>query len=64
MAPLLASRYCDLCAGMPWWGGPILVGGGFLIAMAILTGFVRLDALFSARRAARRGDDPPDDGVR
>jgi hypothetical protein len=59
---LLASRYCDLCAGMPWWAGLILVGGGFLIAIAILAGLVRLDALFSSRRAARRGGDPPDGG--
>jgi len=64
MAPLLASRYCDLCTGMPWWAEPILVAAGLLIAFGILAAFVRLDALFSRRRAARRGDDPPDDGVK
>jgi hypothetical protein len=62
MAPLLASRYCDLCAGMPWWAGPIVVAAGFLIAFGILGAFVRLDARFSRRRGARRGGDPPDDG--
>jgi hypothetical protein len=50
MAPLLASRYCDLCGGMPWWAEPVLVVTGVLIAFAILTGLVRLDAWFSRRR--------------
>jgi uncharacterized integral membrane protein len=49
---------------MPWWAEPLLVVTGFVIAGAILAGFVRLDTWLSRRRAARRGGDPPDDGVR
>jgi hypothetical protein len=40
--PAAASRYCDVCKGMPWWAEPVLVVTGFLIAIAILAGFVRL----------------------
>jgi hypothetical protein len=47
---MIASRYCDLCNGMPWWAEPVLVVTGFLIAFAILTGLVRLDAWLSKRR--------------
>jgi hypothetical protein len=48
--PASASRYCDLCKGMPWWAEPLLVVTGFLIAYAILVGLVRLDAWLSKRR--------------
>jgi hypothetical protein len=47
---MLASRYCDVCGGMPWWEEPVLVVLGFLIAWAILVGLVRLSAWFDRRR--------------
>jgi hypothetical protein len=50
---MIASRYCDLCAGMPWWAEPLLVITGFAGAIAILAGFVRLDAWLAKRRSAR-----------
>jgi hypothetical protein len=50
LAPILASRYCDVCSGMPWWAEPLLVVTGLAIAIAILTGFVRLSAWLSRRR--------------
>ena len=62
--PASASRYCDMCGGMPWWEEPLLVLTGLGTAVAILAGFVRLDAWYVRRRASKRGADPPDDGVR
>jgi hypothetical protein len=51
---LLGSRYCDICGGMPWWEQPLLVVTGLLIAMAILTGLVRLsDWLSRSRRPGK-----------
>ena len=47
---ILASRYCDICGGMPWWEEPLLVVTGFVLAFAILAGLARLDAWLSARR--------------
>jgi hypothetical protein len=47
---VLASRYCDVCGGMPWWAQPLLIVIGFAIAIAILAGFVRLSAWLSQRR--------------
>ena len=47
---ILASRYCDLCGGMPWWAEPLLVVIGLALAIAVLAGFVRLLAWLSQRR--------------
>ena len=47
---MIASRYCDLCTGMPWWAEPLLVVTGLLIAIAILAGLVRLAAWLSKPR--------------
>ena len=47
---MIASRYCDICGGMPWWEQPLLVVIGLAIALAILAGFVRLSARLSRRR--------------
>jgi uncharacterized integral membrane protein len=47
---MIASRYCDLCGGMPWWAEPLLVVLGFVIAGAILAGLVRVSAWFDRRR--------------
>jgi hypothetical protein len=62
-APAGASRYCDLCDGMPWWAEPLLVVSGLLIAIAILVGLVRLDAWLARRRRTRnrRADASGDD---
>ncbi|HWT04244.1 MAG TPA: hypothetical protein VN224_00675 [Xanthomonadales bacterium] len=58
---LIASRYCDLCDGMPWWEEPLLVVTGLLIAITIVSGLARLsDRLSARRRAPKRGGDPPD----
>jgi hypothetical protein len=46
---VLASRYCDICAGMPWWEEPLLVVAGLGIAFAIVSGLVRLSAWFDRR---------------
>lgn len=50
MTALLGSRYCDICGGMPWWEEPLLVVTGFAIAIAILTGLLRLSERLSRRR--------------
>jgi hypothetical protein len=50
----LASRYCDLCDGMPWWAEPLLVVIGLMIAIGILSGLVRLSAWCSRRRGPRK----------
>jgi hypothetical protein len=50
VAPLLASRYCDICDGMPWWAQPLLVVIGLATAIAILSGLVRLSGWLSRRR--------------
>jgi hypothetical protein len=50
---ILASRYCDVCGGMPWWGEPLLVVTGFAIAIGILSGLLRLSAWLSARKRRR-----------
>jgi len=47
---MIGSRYCDMCAGMPWWEEPLLVVIGLAVAIAILAGFVRLSAWFARRR--------------
>jgi hypothetical protein len=50
VAPLLASRYCDICAGMPWWEQPLLVVIGLAIAIAVLAGILRFTAWLARRR--------------
>jgi hypothetical protein len=41
---------------MPWWAEPLLVVTGLFIAIAILTGLVRLSAWYDRRRRdAREG---------
>lgn len=50
MTALLGSRYCDICTGMPWWEEPLLVVSAFAIAIAILTGLVRLSEWLERRR--------------
>jgi hypothetical protein len=50
---MIASRYCDICGGMPWWEEPLLVVSGLLIAFAILTGLARLDAWLAKRRRSK-----------
>lgn len=52
MSALLGSRYCDICAGMPWWEQPLVIVIGLAIAVAILTGLVRLSAWLSGVAAA------------
>jgi hypothetical protein len=47
---IVASRYCDICDGMPWWEQPLLIVIGLGIAIAILAGLVRLDAWLLRRR--------------
>jgi hypothetical protein len=47
---ILASRYCDICGGMPWWEEPLLVVTGLLLAVAILLGLVRLSEWYDRRR--------------
>ena len=56
MTAFLASRYCDICDGMPWWEEPLLVVSGLLIAIAILSGFVRLSDWLSRRRTPSKKD--------
>jgi hypothetical protein len=56
MTALLASRYCDICDGMPWWEEPLLVVSGLLIAIAILSGLVRLSGWLSRRRSPSNRD--------
>ena len=48
---MIASRYCDLCGGMPGWAQPLLVVSGLLFAVAILAGLVRLGAWLAKGRA-------------
>ena len=47
---ILASRYCEICGGMPVWEQPLLIVIGLAISIAILAGFVRLSAWLSRGR--------------